>query len=72
MKQINSLLLLIICCYQFSNGQTKTKQAFSSLDVFELEWVTTPQISPNGQQIVFAQYPVQVNGMFNICYTIFR
>ena len=31
------------------------KPAFSSLDVFELEWANDPQISPDGKQIVYAR-----------------
>ena len=34
------------------------KPVFSSLDIFELEWVTSPQISPDGQTIVYVR-----NGM---------
>mgnify|MGYP000073646607 CR=1 FL=1 len=33
-------------------GQIK-KESFKPLDVFELEWVSDPQISPNGNQIVY-------------------
>ncbi|MEL6671854.1 MAG: S9 family peptidase [Bacteroidota bacterium] len=29
--------------------------AFSSMDVFELEWVSDPQISPDGKQIVYVR-----------------
>ena len=36
----------------------QNKPSFSSLDIFELEWVTSPQISPNGQTIVYVR-----NGM---------
>ena len=34
------------------------KTPFSNLDVFELEWVTDPQISPDGMQVVYVR-----NGM---------
>ncbi|MEO0333432.1 MAG: DPP IV N-terminal domain-containing protein, partial [Bacteroidota bacterium] len=30
-----------------------TKPAFSRMDVFELEWVTSPQISPDGSMVVY-------------------
>ena len=31
------------------------KKTFSRMDVFELEWASDPQISPNGNQIVYAR-----------------
>jgi dipeptidyl aminopeptidase/acylaminoacyl peptidase len=37
----------------FSTAFSQQKAAFSSLDVFELEWVEKPEISPNGNQIVY-------------------
>ncbi len=33
----------------------QNKPAFSSMDVFELEWVEKPQISPDGQTIVYVR-----------------
>ncbi len=50
-----------ICIAMFlllGNVFSQTKPFFSSLDVFELEWVSDPQISPNGQTIVYVR-----NGM---------
>lgn len=38
--------------FQFGFGQD-SKQPFQSLDVFELEFASDPQISPNGSQIVY-------------------
>ena len=49
MKPLFTLCLLCFSLLLF--GQTKTH--FSSMDVFELEWVSNPQISPNGQKIVY-------------------
>ncbi len=37
---------------QFSYGQQQ-KLPLQALDIFELEWVTDPQISPDGKQIVY-------------------
>lgn len=38
--------------------QAQDKPVFSSLDIFELEWVSDPRISPDGQTIVYVR-----NGM---------
>ncbi|MEM1123808.1 MAG: DPP IV N-terminal domain-containing protein [Bacteroidota bacterium] len=35
--------------------QSQEKPAFSNLDVFELEWVQSPQISPDGTTIVYVR-----------------
>ena len=32
---------------------SQNEPAFTSMDVFELEWVTSPQISPDGNKIVY-------------------
>lgn len=47
------LTISFLLCYTFSFSQSKTY--FSSLDVFELEWVSDPQISPNGKQVVYVR-----------------
>ena len=31
----------------------QTKKPFAALDVFELEWASNPQISPDGSKIVY-------------------
>ncbi|RYH76106.1 S9 family peptidase [Flavobacteriaceae bacterium 144Ye] len=45
-------LLVIVLTFQIVSAQTK-KIPFQPLDVFELEWVSDPQISPDGTQIVY-------------------
>ncbi|RLD30104.1 MAG: S9 family peptidase [Bacteroidetes bacterium] len=47
-----SILLVTIFCFQFSFGQSE-KLPFQPLDVFELEYVSDPQISPDGTQVVY-------------------
>ncbi len=48
--------LLIICCIcQSLLVVAQEKPAFSSLDVFELEWAERPQISPDGKTIVYTR-----------------
>ena len=51
----NQLLLSFLCLLYGIVGIAQSKSYFSSLDVFELEWVNNPQISPNGQHIVYAR-----------------
>jgi len=36
-------------------AQNPTKPAFSSMDVFDLEWVSDPQIAPDGEQVVYVR-----------------
>lgn len=47
-------ILVVICIPQFCLAQ-QSKTHFSSLDVFELEWVSDPQISPDGSKIVYSR-----------------
>ena len=44
-----TFLLLFIFTITFAQD----KPAFKSMDVFELEWVTNPQISPDGNTIIY-------------------
>lgn len=46
------LLLLLVFSFQFVSAQAE-KIPFQPLDVFELEWASDPQISPDGKQIVY-------------------
>ena len=41
------------CSLSFSLFAQQEKPAFSRMDVFELEWVTDPQISPDGSRVVY-------------------
>jgi dipeptidyl aminopeptidase/acylaminoacyl peptidase len=45
-------LILFVLIFQFVSAQTE-KKPFQPLDVFELEWASDPQISPDGLQIVY-------------------
>jgi dipeptidyl aminopeptidase/acylaminoacyl peptidase len=49
MKRIFIISLLIITTSVFSQQKT----SFTNLDVFELEWAQNPEISPNGNYIVY-------------------
>ncbi len=35
--------------------QAATTRKFSARDVFDLEWVTDPQISPDGRRVIFGR-----------------
>ncbi|MEO8773886.1 MAG: S9 family peptidase, partial [Gelidibacter sp.] len=45
-------LLICVFSFQFVSGQTQ-KLPFQPMDVFELEWASEPQISPDGKQVVY-------------------
>ncbi len=51
MRYIHHILLLLICCS--SLALTAQKSHFSYLDVFDLQYVVDPQISPDGNVIVY-------------------
>jgi dipeptidyl aminopeptidase/acylaminoacyl peptidase len=46
------ILLITVSYFQFSFSQSE-KLPFQPLDVFELEYASNPQISPNGTQVVY-------------------
>ncbi len=56
MKKSLSLLPIILALAIISIAQTP----FQSLDVFELEWVTSPKISPDGQWIVYERRAMDI------------
>ena len=51
MKRI--LILILFCANHFLLFSQEDKIPFQSLDVFSLEWVSDPQISPDASQIVY-------------------
>ena len=46
-------ILLFIISFKISSFSQNTKAVFTDLDVFDLQYVKNPQISPDGSQIVF-------------------
>ena len=47
-------LSLLVCVFSFHFMVAQTqKLPFQPMDVFELEWATDPQISPDGKQIIY-------------------
>lgn len=55
MKKIFPILLLVA----FS-VHAQEKQPFQELDVFQLEWVADPQISPDGSQVVYRRMGMSI------------
>jgi acylaminoacyl-peptidase len=55
--------LALICCSAalWSQVQTDKKAVFTQADVFGLEWVTDPQISPDGKWIVYVRLAMDVH-----------
>lgn len=52
---MNRLIIPLLFCLLLNifSLSAQNNPPFTSMDVFELEWVTNPQISPNGQQVVY-------------------
>ena len=51
-KTVLAIALFLSCEGLIAQNQ---KPAFSSMDVFELEWAEDPQISPDGSRVVYAR-----------------
>ena len=47
------ILIIIFSVLFISQGFSQNKPVFSELDVFELEWASNPQISPDGKLVVY-------------------
>lgn len=54
--------ILVICAFitVCTTAFSQQKTSFSDLDVFELEWAQNPQISPNGNQIVYQRRSMDI------------
>ena len=49
-----SAVSLVICTFfSLSIFADETARAFGAMDVFELEWASDPQISPDGQEVIY-------------------
>ncbi|MFT5140163.1 MAG: hypothetical protein ACI9CB_001824, partial [Rhodothermales bacterium] len=42
------------------NISAQEKPAFSAMDVFELEWATQPQFSPDGSKVVYIRNSMDI------------
>ena len=52
--------LLIFCCISSFTYSQEALPNFQELDVFELEYVTDPNISPNGEQVVYVRNSMDI------------
>ncbi len=52
------LLVAVVATLSVNTSYAQDLQPFDRMDVFELEWVSSPQISPDGKRIVYVR-----NGM---------
>lgn len=55
-KLIGTILFIML----WSSPGWSQEQHFSSMDVFDLEWVTDPQISPDGHHIVYVRNAMDI------------
>ncbi|HHL53329.1 MAG TPA: S9 family peptidase, partial [Flammeovirgaceae bacterium] len=58
MKRIYTLLLLANFCWFSLKAQDSP--ALQMLDVFELEWASDPQLSPDGSKIVYSRHGMDI------------
>lgn len=56
MKKLATLLLLVSTIFSYA----QEKIPFQELDVFQLEWVSDPQISPDGTQVVYRRMGMSI------------
>ena len=52
--------LLIFCCISSFTYSQESLPNFQELDVFELEYITDPNISPNGEQVVYVRNSMDI------------
>ena len=58
---MHRLVLLPLLCVLLLPIQVDAQDTpFDRMDVFELEWVTDPQISPDGEQIVYVRHGMDI------------
>ncbi len=59
---MKNFFLLTICFFILTAASvfSQSKQVFSGMDVFDLQWVDDPQISPDGSQVVYVRKSMDV------------
>src|SRR5215472_2850022 len=58
MRRCAALLLCALLC-QFAVAQSNpTKRSITDKDLFKFQWVGDPQVSPDGQRVVFVRVTV--------------
>lgn len=58
-KSYKLLLISILLFFYYSNTNAQ-KQAFDYLDVFDLQYVADPQISPDGETIIYVRHQFDI------------
>lgn len=48
-------VVLLLCSFGFAEAQEGPDEPFSRMDVFDLQWVEDPQISPDGERVVYVR-----------------
>jgi hypothetical protein len=59
MRQIFSLILFLTVVGTTTNAQVEPKN-FSYMDIFDLQMVANPQISPDGEQVIYEKHQFDV------------
>jgi dipeptidyl aminopeptidase/acylaminoacyl peptidase len=59
-SRILSILLLLAIAPCLALGASTEKKQFQPLDVFDLQWATDPQISPDGKTVVYVRKYVDI------------
>ncbi|MFT5384614.1 MAG: dipeptidyl aminopeptidase/acylaminoacyl peptidase [Saprospiraceae bacterium] len=57
---IRPCVFLLLLTFYFGTLDAQDKPPFTSMDVFELEWVSDPQISPDGDYIVYERKSMDI------------
>src|SRR5438477_5043615 len=60
MKRFHRTLLVVVAFVAFVTASVGAQQAptstkFTARDVFDLEWVSDPQISPDGRRVIYGR-----------------
>lgn len=59
-KWLRLFYILIFILITHYNNMGQSKPSFERMDVFDLEWVTDPQISSDGQMIVYVRNAMDI------------
>ena len=58
--QLSCILLVVTAAASSRAGETPNPRHFDLMDVFELEWASDPQISPDGSQVAYVRNSMDV------------
>ena len=63
------VFLFLLLTFIYSDS-TFAQIPFQRLDVFDLQWVDNPQISPNGKHIVYQRRGMDIMSDRRTCFTL--